>query len=84
MIKAIRWGVSLSIGYPSGCCSLENSHSVHGEQPMSSTAIYIVIDDYGGQTRYGPYATMQEAEAVRAEFLAKRVAARIIEVEEED
>ena len=62
----------------------EELHSVHGEQPMSSTAIYIVVDDYGRQTRYGPYATMQEAEAVRAEFLAKRVAARIIEVEEED
>ena len=46
--------------------------------------IYVVVDDYGRQTRYGPYATMQEAEAALAQFIAKRVAAQIIEVEEED
>jgi len=43
---------------------------------MSSTAIYIILDGYGRQTRYGLYPTMSEAEAALAEFLATRVAAR--------
>jgi len=49
---------------------------------MSSTAIYIVVDDYGRRIRYGPYDTMQEAEAIVAELRAKRIPDRIVEEEE--